>query len=118
MFLPRRMYSAECGENMAYKVYIAKSFEHDLDLVTAYISQVLQNPTAADNLLAKAEDTVSQIAEYPFMFSFFPDEELEQKEYRNAPVGNYQLLYRVDESSKTVYILRFQYAGRDISSLI
>ena len=103
---------------MAYKIRIAESFEHDLDLVTAYISQVLQNPTAADNLLAKAEETVGQIAEHPFMFSFFPDEELEQKGYRNAPVGNYQLFYRVEESTETVYILRFQYSGRDISSLL
>lgn len=103
---------------MSYKVYIAASFENDLDLVTAYISKVLQNPTAADNLLAKAEETVGYIAEHPFMFSLFPDDELAERGYRNAPVGNYQLFYRVDESSETVYILRFQYAGRDISSIL
>jgi len=69
-------------------------------------------------LLSKAEKTISEIAEYPFMFSFFPDEELAQKQYRNALVGNYQLIYRVDEDTQTVYILRFQYAGRDFSSLL
>ncbi len=102
---------------MAYKVVITESFENDLDLVTAYLSQTLQNPAAAGKLLKKAEETVRLIAEHPFMFSLFSDEELEQKRYRNAPVGNYQLFYRVDESAKTVYILRFLYAGRDIASL-
>ena len=103
---------------MAYKIHIADTFEHDLDLVTAYISQVLQNPTAADNLLAKAEEIVDKIVDFPCMFSFCPDKELEWKGYRNAPVGNYQLFYRVDERTETLYILRFQYAGRDISSLL
>ncbi len=118
MFPLLLMCSAEYGGSMAYKICITDSFEHDLDLVMAYISRVLQNPTAAEHLLAKAEETVGQIADHPFMFSFFPDEELEKKGYRNAPVGHYQLFYRVDESDETVYILRFQYAGRDISSLL
>ena len=55
---------------MAYKIHIADTFEHDLDLVTAYISQVLQNPTAADNLLAKAEEIVDKIVDFPCMFTF------------------------------------------------
>lgn len=114
----RRMCSVEYGGSMAYKICIADSFEHDLDLVTAYISQVLQNPAAADNLLAKAEEIIDKIADFPFMFSFCPDKELAQKGYRNTPVGNYQLFYRVDERTETVYILRFQYAGREISSLL
>ena len=102
---------------MAYKIRIAESFEHDLDLVTAYISQVLQNPTAADNLLAKAEETVQMIEEHPFMFSFIPDDDLAKQGYRNAPVAHYQLLYRIDEDHEAVYVLRFQYAGRDLPSL-
>lgn len=118
MFLLRLMYLAEFGGNMAYKIHIADTFEHDLTLVTAYISQVLQNPTAADNLLTKAEEIVDKIADFPFMFSFCPDKELAQKGYRNAPVGNYQLFYRADERTETVYILRFQYAGREMSSLL
>lgn len=103
---------------MAYKVSFANSFENDLDLVTAYISQILQNPTAAEKLLDKTEETIRLIAEHPFIFSFFPDEELAQKGYRNALVAHYQLIYRIDESTETLYILRFQYAGRDISSLL
>lgn len=103
---------------MSYKICITDSFENDLDLVTAYITQVLQNPAAADTLLAKTEETVGYIAEHPFMFSLFPDEELAEKGYRNASVGNYQLFYRIDETAETVYILRFQYAGRDFASIL
>lgn len=101
---------------MAYKVIIADSFESDLAQITAYISQVLQNPNAAAELLDQAEETVGMIGDYPFMFSFYPDEELAEKGYRNAPVANYQLFYRVDENSETIFLLRFQYAGRDLNS--
>ena len=118
MFPLRLMCSAEFGGSMDYKICIAASFEDDLDIVTEYISQTLKNPTAAEHLLSKAEKTISEIAEYPFMFSFFPDDELAQNQYRNALVGNYQLIYRVDEDTQTVYILRFQYAGRDFSALL
>lgn len=33
---------------MDYKICITDSFEHDLDLVTGYIAEVLQNPAAAE----------------------------------------------------------------------
>ena len=53
---------------MAYKIQITDSFENDLNLVTAYISQVLQNPDAAAHLVDEAEKTVGLISDYPSMF--------------------------------------------------
>ena len=78
---------------MAYKIQITDSFENDLNIVTAYISQVLQNPDAAAHLVDEAEKTVGLIA-------------------------NYDLFYRIDEDNDTVYILRFLYAGQDITSIL
>ncbi|MBR3045212.1 MAG: type II toxin-antitoxin system RelE/ParE family toxin [Oscillospiraceae bacterium] len=103
---------------MAYKIQITDSFENDLNIVTAYISQVLQNPDAAAHLVDEAEKTVGLIANYPGMFSLYPDEEIAEKGYRNAPVANYDLFYRIDEDNDTVYILRFLYAGQDITSIL
>ena len=103
---------------MAYKIQITDSFENDLDLVTAYISQVLQNPDAAAHLVDEAEKTVGLISDYPGMFSLYTDEEIAAKGYRNAPVANYELFYRIDEETETVYILRFLYAGQDITSIL
>lgn len=103
---------------MAYKIQITDSFENDLNLVTAYISQMLQNPDAAAHLVDKAEKTVSLISDFPGMFSLYPDREIAEKGYRNAPVVNYELFYRIDEDTETVYILRFLYAGQDITSIL
>ena len=103
---------------MDYKICIADSFEHDLDLVTGYIAEVLQNPAAADKLLELAEKTVNQIGFTPYMFSLSEDETLAEKDYRNVAVGNYELFYRIDEAAKTVFILRFLYGARDLPAIL
>ena len=103
---------------MAYKVFLTDAFEHELDLVTAYISDVLQNPSAAGKLLNLTEKTVSQIGITPYMFSLCADETLAARECRNVPVGNYELFYRVDEAAKTVYVLRFLYGARDLPAIL
>lgn len=103
---------------MAYNIIAAASFENDLDLTTAYIAQILHNPAAARKLLGQIQETIQLIAEHPYMFSLFPDDEVARMGYRNTHIARYELFYRVDENARTVYILRFLYAGQDISSIL
>ena len=63
-----KMCSEGFVKRMAYKIQITDSFENELNLVTAYISQVLQNPDAAAHLVDEAEKTVGLISDYPSMF--------------------------------------------------
>ena len=73
------------------EIRITNTVENDLDLVTGYIAEVLQNPTAADKLLELAEKTVNQIGFTPYMFSLSEDETLAEKDYRNVVL--YVFLY-------------------------
>ena len=54
----------------------------------------------------------------PLMYEQCQDVRLKGLGYRKARVGNYLMIYRVNESVKCVYILRFFYARRDYEKLI
>lgn len=84
---------------MHYKILLTKSFERDLDNTLFYITTKLLNRIAAKNLLKKTKDTINMLTDNPSVF-------------------NYIIFYRIDESSKTVYIMRFLYSGQDIEKLI
>jgi mRNA-degrading endonuclease RelE of RelBE toxin-antitoxin system len=43
---------------------------------------------------------------------------VEKEGYRKAVIKNYILLYKVDETAKTVSVLRFFYGARDYMKLV
>ena len=96
---------------MHYKILLTKSFERDLDNTLFYITTKLLNRIAAKNLLKKTKDTINMLPVYHGTSNIKYD-------YRYILVGNYIIFYRIDESSKNVYIMRFLYSGQDIEKLI
>ena len=54
----------------------------------------------------------------PFMYELCQDVRLRSLGYRKALINNYVMIYRVDEGTKTVYILRFFYGRLDYEKLI
>lgn len=101
-----------------YKLKITELASDDLDSIVAYIAVQLANSNAAARLLDDIEKCYHLLKTNPEMCEACQDERLSQQGYRKALAGNYVLIYKIDEQSRTVYILRFFYGARDYSKLI
>jgi len=103
---------------MTYKFVITDRFYKDLDGVIHYISKVLGNSNAADNLLVDIDKTFRNILENPFSYSASVDEKLSSDGYRRAKTKSYLIFYRIDSARNTIYIIRMFLAKRDYSRLL
>lgn len=103
---------------MAYKIIMTELAEQDLDHILGYIAHALANPSAAASFANAVEACYSDLEELPLMYELCHDPRLRALEYHKAVIKNYIMVYRVDETAKTVYILRFFYGRQDYEKLI
>lgn len=103
---------------MNYSLDITESFENDVSSVIDYISHKLYNPAAAERLLKNAENTVSKIAENPFIYPLYHDEKIAEKGYHYAVISKYIIFYLIDEANKIIHISRFLYGSQNIIEIL
>lgn len=103
---------------MGYKIALTELAARDLDSITEYIAERLSNPTAATAFLDAVDECFGNLETMPLMFARCRDTRLRSMGYRRAVIKNYVMIYRVAESKKTVYILRFFYGARDYEKLL
>ena len=85
----------------------------EIDLLEAldYIASTLDAPKAARDLLTAFDETIKQIAEFPYACELYRTERPMQDEIRKVPVKNYGLYYAVCQDC--VEIRRFLHGRRD-----
>ncbi len=88
----------------------------DLDETLAYITEKLSNGKAAGELLNELEHTLDSICSYPYAFPDCSVFLISDTSIRHVPIKNYILVYRIQDAEKQVYILRFRYAGTNITN--
>jgi toxin ParE1/3/4 len=71
----------------------------DLDEIFAYIAR--DNRKAAARLVARIEQTAARIAEMPYM-----GEATRKSRFRRFPVGNYLIVYEVEEQEVIIHYVR------------
>lgn len=84
---------------------------NDLDEIWEYIYKELQNPVAAQNIVAGILDKIDKLRDFPEMGSLLSSVIEVESDYRHLVCGNYKAFYRVD--SMNVFIDRIFYDGRD-----
>lgn len=104
-----------------YRLSYLPVFYEDLREKVMYIAEVLRNPQAADDLLDKVEEAISE--RLPFAESFEPYHSVKERKYPyyRIYVDNYIIYYVVidDNSDDLVMeVRRFLYNGQDQSRLI
>ncbi len=104
---------------MAYNVRIMEKAEEDLSEIVDYISDMLKNQKAADNLLVGFLQEKDNIAENPYMYPLSDNPVLQNEGYhRFLFYKNFIALYLIDDEEKIVSIMRIVYAQRDYANLI
>lgn len=101
-----------------YKLEYLPVARWDMIEIVRYISQELQNPTAADQLAMELIEAGDSIPKFPYANpAFIPIRPLKH-EYRKLLVQNYFMFYWVDEVKKLVTVARVVYARRDYERLL
>lgn len=103
---------------MSYKIYATSLAMQDLDSIINYISEELCNPTAASSFLDVVDKCYDNLERMPLMFEQCNNPRLRDMGYRRAVIKNYIMVYRIEETERTVYILRFFYGAQEYEKLI
>ena len=101
-----------------YKLVITELAHQDLDNIVSYIALQLSNPKAAGDFLDDVTACYGLLKSTPMMYGRCQDRRLGQEGYRKAVIKNYVLVYKVNEASKIVSIMRFFYGAQDYTQLI
>jgi len=101
---------------MAFKVEYSERAAADLADIIAYISGEFCNPYAAERFYNSVNKKLALLREQPYMFPLHHDVKLNAEGVRFAVVGNYLMLYLIDEDNSAVSIARILYGSRDIST--
>lgn len=101
-----------------YRLVISELAHRDLDNIISYIAVQLVNPMAATIFLDDVEKCYGYLKNNPLMFGRCQDDRLEKEGNHKATMKNYVLVYKVDESAKTVIIYRFFYGAQNYLQLI
>lgn len=103
---------------MKYSLVVTEAAQFELEKIADYISDSLCNPIAAVNFLDKVKSCYTTLSETPLIYQVCENIGNGDKEYRKVVINNYLLIYRVDDNSKTVYVLHFFYGRRDYFDII
>ena len=101
-----------------YRLIFSKLYHSDLNESHKYISENLDNRTAADRLITEAKKKLIEIKNNPKHRPLVNDEYLASLGYRLKIVKNYILFYIIGEDNKHIKIVRFLYGRRDWMSIL
>ena len=101
-----------------YRIEYLPAARQDMIEIVRYISQELQNPTAANQLAMELIEAGDGIPRFPYANpSYMPIRPLKH-EYRKLLVQNYAMFYWVDEAEQLITVARVVYAKRDYERLL
>lgn len=101
-----------------YKLEILPIAKNDMDNIIYYISNHLQNPTAAKKIAQEFVNQARSITEFPYQFSVYRPVGPLKYEYRNIKVKNFLMFYIINEENKIITIVRILYQKRNISKIL
>jgi toxin ParE1/3/4 len=99
---------------MIWNVQYGDEFLQDLQGIKAYISTVLQESQIAENLVDRIMDAADSLDQMPERYRLY--EKGRHPGIRTMAVGNYVVLYQLEQPKELVKILRVIYGGRDIEA--
>ena len=103
---------------MTYKTLYSSAAKTDLKEAVLYISNELKNPTAANALLDAVNEELNTLSLFPYAHNIIANKFLSPYEFRFVKVKNYIAVYKVNETEKTIYIVRFLYNKRDWTEIL
>lgn len=93
-----------------YKVSLTNRALRNLDDIYVYIAQTLLVPETALGMVDKIEKEILSLEEMPYRFPERKTGAYANKGYRQLFVGNYTVIYRIDEKRRQVIVITIRYS--------
>ena len=103
---------------MAYNLLITDNSSNELNSIVNYISDYLDNLSAASDFLDLIEECYERLATNPKIYQLCDHPNFKEKGYRKVNIKNYVLIYRIAEDTDTVYILHIFFGKQDYYTII
>ena len=97
-----------------YTIRLLQAAEEDFKEIITYIA--LDNPSAAEAVADKIENSLSNLSAYPLLGKIPDEEELANMGYRFLIVQNYLIFYTIE--GHTIWVHRIIHGARDYLSLL
>ena len=97
----------------SYEIIMTDDATADLIELRDYIAEVLLAPETALSYIRAIRAEISTLSEIPARIRTVYDEPWHSRGIRRIIAKNFYVYYRIDESSKRVYILNIIYNKRD-----
>jgi plasmid stabilization system protein ParE len=107
------MKSERSMDSNDYEIEVTNSAHLEIAETFEYIAETLFAPKAALSLWENIQKVYGTLKKSPYLYSVSDHQELAAKKIRRVVIGRYLLLYTVDDTLKTVFILHFVFGGRD-----
>lgn len=98
---------------MAYQITFSSEARSDLSNIIGYIA--LDSPLAAERFSTSLIAKANKLCKHPWIGRVVPD--FRQPCIREIIVGNYRVIYEVNELERRIEILRFWHGARGIPKL-
>lgn len=93
-----------------YKVSLTNRALRNLDDIYVYIAQTLLVPETALGLVDNIEKEILSLEEMPYRFPERKTRAYANRGYRQLFVGNYTVIYRIDEKHRQVIVVTIRYS--------
>ena len=99
-----------------YNIQYLNSFSEELEEILNYISYILKNEKAANNLLNNIIVAINKRSENPKSFEKYKSKKILKYEWYRIYIGNFTIFYTVKEYK--MIVAHIFYSARDIDKLI
>ena len=97
-----------------YKIKINPRTIRELDNIYEYIAKEKLAPENAKVQVDRIKKAVLNLDTFPHSHQERNEGRYAGKGYRQLLIDNYITIFRIDETSKTVYVVTIQYQGRNL----
>ena len=97
-----------------YKVKINPKAIRELDSIYEYIAKEKLSPENAKGQVGRIKKAILNLDTFPQSHQERNEGRYAEKDYRQLLIDNYIVIFRIDETSKIVYVVTVQYQGRNL----
>ena len=98
--------------HVSYHVEIAESAEHDIAEIADVVAFAYGDSIGASRLANRIFDAIESLSEMPARFPLSHNPVLAALDCRQFTVGNFNVVYRIDESAQKVHVVAVAYFRR------
>ena len=98
-----------------YDVVVSPSANEDLIELVKYITDELQNRTAALHHVEMYKNALTSLRTFPYRNAVSTEPRLSATQSRIERMGNYNIVYQIDENIGEVHVVAIDYSMEDLS---